>query len=284
MRNLEINSSDFPIQQQLDALCAVSKCLKEQDQEFFVIGATSRDLLSIAIGVDFSPRASQDLDITLAISSWNVFEELKERLVENGFTKDPERKQKFYYNRCQVDLVPFGGVSPDGEKIFWPPEESPEMTVRGFDSVLSDCLKVTVKDKGIDFNVPTMAGLFILKFDAWIDRGVENSKDVDDMMYILDSYFLPNSTEPRYTDVYDVVEDADPFVSAAYMLAVDAKELLTEEECAFYSSIIEGELAKEENSRLLQQSLGESHQNYETVKRAWAVFSSTIKHATDDEV
>ena len=148
----------------------------------------------------------------------------------------------------------------------------------------SECVTVSVKDKGIDFRVPTMAGLFIMKFDAWIDRGIESNKDVDDMMYILDSYFLPNSMDPRYADVYDVVEDADPFVSAAYMLAKDARELLSEEECSFYSEIIDGEMAKEEGSPLLKQSLIGSNQNYETVLRAWSQFSSTIKNATDVEV
>ena len=167
MKDLHIRSSQFELPQQYDTLKALCRCLRKGiNREFFVIGATARDLLSVAMKVNTSKRTTKDLDICIAVESWDCFMEIQQKLMEVGFDKDPVRKQRFYYGDFELDVVPFGGLSDDGEKIYWPPEASPEMTVRGFESVLRECVKVVVDDGGIDFLIPTIAGLFITKLDA----------------------------------------------------------------------------------------------------------------------
>lgn len=273
MKNLHIQSSQFELPQQFETLNALYSCFKDNiHRDFFVIGATARDMLSIALDVKTSTRTTRDLDISIAIESWDSFKEVQDKLIAAGFVKDGVRKQRFYYNDFELDVVPFGKLSDDGEKIFWPPEASPEMTVRGFESVLKECVTVLVDDADIAFKIPTTAGLFITKLDAWIDRGLEKDNDMDDMMYLVDNFYVPNCTSPEYTEVFEGVEDGDSFVSGAFMLAMDAASLLTPEEKAYYKEKIESELSKKEASLLLQRAMTSIHKDYDTVFRIWQVF------------
>lgn len=270
MKDLHIQSNQFELPQQFETLNKLCQCFK--DQEFFVIGATARDMLSIALGIDLSTRTTRDLDISIAVDSWDSFMKVQELLINSGFEKDSIRKQRFYYKYFELDVVPFGKLSEDGAKIFWPPEASPEMTVRGFESVLKECVNVKVDDADIEFKIPTTAGLFVTKLDAWIDRGLEKDNDMDDMMYLVDNFYLPNCTEPVYTEVFEAVEDSDMFISGAYMLAMDASLLLSDEEKAYYKDKIETELTKQEASLLIQKSMKSSKKDYDTVYRAWELF------------
>lgn len=277
MKDLHIRSSQFELPQQYDTLKALCRCLRNGiNREFFVIGATARDMLSVAMKVNTSKRTTKDLDICIAVESWDCFMEIQQKLMEVGFDKDPVRKQRFYYGDFELDVVPFGGLSDDGEKIYWPPEASPEMTVRGFESVLKECVKVVVDDGDIDFLIPTIAGLFITKLDAWIDRGLNKDNDIDDMMYLIDNFYLVNCTDDCYGEVFDAVEDADIFVSGAYMIAMDVARLLTDDEKRYYKAYLDGELAKQETSSLLQKSMDASGQEYKVVVRSWQMFSDRI--------
>jgi len=273
MKKLHIRSDQFELPLQFEALNALYRCFNDViKQEFFVIGATARDLLSIALEIDSSARTTRDLDISITVESWDTFIEIQEKLIAAGFEKDPIRKQRFYYQDFELDVVPFGKLSADGEKIFWPPEASPEMTIRGFESVLKECVTVYVDDADINFKIPNAAGLFITKLDAWIDRGIEKDNDIDDMMYLFDNYFIPNCTCSCYSEVFDAVDDADLFVSGAFMLAIDASLLLTTEEKTYYKDKIEEELNKQENSFLIQKSMKSSHKDYDTIVRSWKMF------------
>lgn len=92
------------------------------------------------------------------------------------------------------------------------------------------------------------------------------------MMYLVDNFYLPNCTEPVYTEVFEAVEDSDMFISGAYMLAMDASLLLSDEEKAYYKDKIETELTKQEASLLIQKSMKSSKKDYDTVYRAWELF------------
>ena len=95
MKDLHIHSNQFELPQQFETLNKLCQCFK--DQEFFVIGATARDMLSIALGIDLSTRTTRDLDISIAVESWDSFMKVQELLINSGFEKDSIRKQRFYY-------------------------------------------------------------------------------------------------------------------------------------------------------------------------------------------
>lgn len=192
-------------------------------------------------------------------------------------------KQRFYFGAekgadYELDVVPFGGVTAPGEKIYWPPEESPMMSVKGFASVLKDCVDVVV-DNAFSFKIPSAPAFFVLKFDAWLDRHLLNDKDAKDMSFILANYYLHEITSPAHLEVLDVLPDPfEPFVAGAYMIAKDIIPLLGKDVLHSYVSDIEDELARGEQSQLLTQSMGPEY-GYDIVRDAWTMIANVFKTA-----
>lgn len=267
----------------VDLLSVLSSCFNKAGNDFFVIGAASRDILRLYLEAEPSPRRTRDLDIAIAVDSWDDFYEISEMLIQNGFRKDSHMKQRFYFGAekgadYELDVVPFGGVTAPGEKIYWPPEESPMMSVKGFASVLKDCVDVVV-DNAFSFKIPSAPAFFVLKFDAWLDRHLLNDKDAKDMSFILANYYLHEITSPAHLEVLDVLPDPfEPFVAGAYMIAKDIIPLLGKDVLHSYVSDIEDELARDEQSQLLTQSMGPEY-GYDIVRDAWTVIANVFKTA-----
>ena len=262
-----------------DVLQAMARCFDERvHQPFIVIGATARDIISIIFKSDRPMRRTRDLDISVAVADWKSFNHIAQSLQECGFRKDDTIKQRFYYPiaglEYEVDVIPFGGVSPDEKHIYWPPDMDPMMTIRGFNAVLSHCIEIAVPDAGYSFQIPTAAGLFLLKLDAWVDRHYKTDKDAQDMRYLMDSYYLPQCTEPKYEAVFDVPEFT-VLKAGAYMLAIDICELLTEENLRFYYELVRDEVQKAEASQLLQMTMRSD--DYTDVEQAWGQMRDVLQ-------
>lgn len=250
-------------------------------REFYVIGATARDIIIRQLIGTTSGRRTKDLDIAIAIPDWSVFDEVKEGLVEDGFEKSPDMHQRFYYGEYELDIVPYG-VAKEDDNIYWPPEEEIAMSVKGFDEVLSEAITVNIDDE-FDIKIASLHGLFLLKFNAWLDRNIETSKDAEDMSFILSNYFIANLDRNVYMEVYDW-ENFDEYIVGGYWLARDLLLLLTKEQIVYYKDCIEKELEKDDESRLFNQIIEHGYGlTYETVKEAWQTIAGVFQKAIEDE-
>ncbi len=282
-RNYPISSSAFESTLQVETLRGLSSCFKAIGREFVVIGAASRDILRLYLEASVPARKTKDLDIAIAVETWSDFFVISEALQMRGFRKDPVIKQRFYYTGCkeaeyEVDVVPFGGVEKSDENIYWPPEESPRMSVKGFSSVLKDCMTVDV-DGEFEFRIPSVPAFFVTKFDAWMDRHLLNNKDARDMSYILDNYYIHEITEGHHLEVCDILGDSlDPYVAGAYMLAKDIAELLDRNEVESCYRDIRAELDLGERSRLLVDCVLDNA-DFDTVKKAWEIIAEVFREA-----
>lgn len=152
------------------------------------------------------------------------------------------------------------------------------MSVKGFDEVLSEAITVNI-DNEFDIKIASLHGLFILKFNAWMDRNIETSKDAEDMSFILSNYFIANVDRNVYPEVYDW-EKFDEYIVGGYWLARDLFSLLTKEQIAYYKECIEIELAKDDESRLFNQIIEHScGLTYETVKEAWQTIADVFSNS-----
>jgi predicted nucleotidyltransferase len=186
----------------------------------------------------------------------------------------------FNYDDYEIDVVPYGYVAKEDDNIYWPPEETIAMSVKGFDEVLSDAITVDIDDK-FSIKIASLHGLFLLKFNAWMDRHLVTNKDAEDMSFILSNYLMANLDREAYMEVYDW-ENFDEYVAGAYWLAHDLADLLTADQLEYYADKIEDELQKEERSYLLNQMLdSQSGLTYDQLHLAWEkiieVFRSTKK-------
>lgn len=247
-------------------------------REFYVIGATARDIILKQVVGSESKRRTMDLDIAIAIPNWETFAEVQDVLVADGFEKSRDFKQRFYYREYELDIVPYGNVAKDNDIIYWPPEEDIAMSVKGFDEVLSNSLTVSI-DNEFSIKIASLHGLFVLKLDAWVDRNLVTSKDAEDMSFILQNYFMANMDRGIHSEVYDW-EDFQEYVAGAYWIAFDIANLLKKEHLTYYIDTIKDELKKEEESRLINQIVENTRSlNYDTIRKAWQMIVDVLQEA-----
>lgn len=279
--DLKITSEKIANPLLVELLKKLTDSFNRMGREFYVIGATARDIIIRQLIGTTSGRKTKDLDIAIAIPDWSVFEEVKKSLIADGFTKSAHMHQRFYYGEYELDVVPYG-VAKEDDNIYWPPEEEIAMSVKGFDEVLSEAITVNI-DSEFDIKIASLHGLFLLKFNAWLDRNIKTSKDAEDMSFILSNYFMANLERNVYPEVYDW-EKFDEYIVGGYWLANDLLQLLNKEQITYYKDCIEKELEKDDESRLLNQIIENSYGlNYDTVKDAWQTIADVFQKAIDDE-
>ena len=266
----------------VELLRKLTDSFSKMDKEFYVIGATARDIIMQQLLDTESRRRTKDLDIAIAIPDWDTFEQVKQNLIDDGFKKSRHMHQRFFYGEYELDIVPYGVVAKEDGNIYWPPEEEIAMSVKGFDEVLSEAITVSIDDY-FKVKIASLHGLFLLKFNAWLDRNTKTSKDAEDMSFILSNYFMANLEREIHQEVYDW-ENFDDYIVGGYWLAYDIVALLNKEQLSYYKEIIEGELAKEEESRLINQMIENSYGlKYETVRDTWQAIVDVFQKAIEDE-
>lgn len=223
-----------------------------------MIGATARDIIIRALSNDAVRRKTLDLDIAIAVAGWDKYEEISKRLIEAGFEKSRYQFQRFFYGDYEVDVVPFGGLAKEDENVYWPPEETMAMSVKGFDEVLKNAVAIRI-DNEFDVKIASLHGLFILKLNAWIDRNLTTNKDAEDIWYIIDTYYFANENRNVHPEVYELV-NFNLDVGGAYWMAHDIAELISKEHLKFYYDVLCKEISYGKNSRLMIQIL-ETHRN-----------------------
>lgn len=231
---------------------------------FYVIGATARDIIMQAHD-EKSGRATQDLDIAVAVSDWKEYQKVENEILNiEGFTKDTKQKQRFIYKEIfLLDIIPFGDIMQEDDKIFWPPDESIAMSVLGFIEVAKATRQVVI-DENLTVEVASLAGIFLLKIVAWEERHIESSKDADDMGLILANYLSIN--ESRAVEEYFEIYEADDFsitTGGAKLLGKDISEILykntnTKDKIR---AILQREIDQQTESKLINQVL-ETNKSY----------------------
>ena len=86
--NYPISSNTFANPLLVALLRELASCFNDAQKEFFVIGAAARDILRLYLEAEPSPRRTRDLDIAIAVDSWDDFYKLSTLLQQHGFRKD----------------------------------------------------------------------------------------------------------------------------------------------------------------------------------------------------
>lgn len=266
----------------VELLRKLTDSFNKMGREFYVIGATARDIIMQQLLDTESRRRTKDLDIAIAIPDWDTFEQVKQKLIADGFEKSTDMQQRFFYGEYELDIVPYGVVAKEDDNIYWPPEEVVAMSVKGFDEVLSEAITVSIDDE-FKVKIASLHGLFLLKFNAWLDRNAKTSKDAEDMSFILSNYFMANLDREMHQEVYDW-ENFDEYIVGGYWLAHDLVALLDVNQLNYYKEVVKEELVKEGKSRLFNQMIESSYGlKYETVRDTWQAIVNVFQKAVENE-
>ena len=280
-----ICANDLPAGElQAEIMLQVANTFESINKKYFVIGATARDILAKMLKC-VPKRKTADLDITLAISTWDDFEVVMQALVIRGFRKDKKVQQRLYYGHgateFTLDVVPFGGVAIPDHVFSWPGEPDTRLSVVGFESALKHTYDIDM-DGRFTFVIPTAPALFMLKLVAWQDRCMRLVyKDAIDLDFLIRSYYLENSTRDEFISIYEKFPDADEYAWGAAMIATDLLQVASLEDLKSLKSILDNELALEEQSKLLQHCIPEKapDDEFDRIRRGWSNIQRIISEA-----
>jgi len=102
-----------PISRVVDAALYQGDGLRADD--VMIVGAWCRDILHHALGHTFATTATRDLDLALALSSWDAY-----RSLTVAFPRVGDTGIRFRIADVDVDLLPFGNIE-DPQGIVEPP-------------------------------------------------------------------------------------------------------------------------------------------------------------------
>ena len=160
---------------------------------FYLVGATARDVWMRGVHEVPPKRATSDIDFGIMIKDSYIFDELKNYLIEvEGFT--PYKENAFvliWKDKTQVDLIPFGELEQEGVATVKGTGFT-SMNVEGFMEVYEQASE-EIHTEDQHFRVCTLAGIVILKLIAWDDRPEMRGDDIDDIAEIIKNYFHFNS-------------------------------------------------------------------------------------------
>lgn len=247
---------------------------------FYVVGAMARDMVLGLIHGRKPSRKTNDLDVAIMVQDWNAYKKISTDLgADPNFTKCLNQKQRWYYKKAvTLDIVPFGEIAKADRHIYWPPDETPAMSVSGFPAMAVNALEI-ILDTETSLGVASLPGFFLLKLSAWKDRRYD--RDAQDIAGILDEY-LEINLERAARDHPDIFKQQEftVFGAGAYLIGKDichllATDLPLREETG---RILTDELDRMEESMLIRQIL-ESHRlkQYTEVRAALALLESALR-------
>lgn len=167
----------------LQRLCAVM-----DGRPMVLVGAFARDLIyTREFGIE-APKATFDIDISIGVASWDEYQRASDALIKLTFeNKIPAHPEKFTdLNGQEVDLLPFGRLSPDGKRIHWPGDGS-QWTISGIQEAYEEAWRF--HGDAYELRVAPPSALIYLKLFAVHDRPNDRkNKDSQDIHFLLKHY------------------------------------------------------------------------------------------------
>jgi predicted nucleotidyltransferase len=206
--NSDVDLSLVRVLRVLDPIARSSRC------EYFLAGATARDLILVNVHGLRPGRATRDIDFGIAVESWAQFELLKERLLATNEFSASRAQQRLTFADLNegmsipVDLIPFRGVASADGTIAWPLSRDIVINVAGFEEALTSSVLIEI-EADLTVHVASVAGLTLLKLAAWVDRGRESNKDAADLYRLLTSYADAGNADRVYEQELDLLESVD---------------------------------------------------------------------------
>ncbi len=217
--------------------------------DILVIGAMVRDLV-LVYGFDADvERVTLDLDFGINVARWDEFNALKKSLMEVGYAPDERiihrltREDKDGVPR-EIDIIPFGNIADQNNRISWPPRGDIVMNVHGFAEAFEHALEVQISEAP-DIIIPVVSpeGFALLKLVSWLDREVElRPKDATDFRHLIQNYRkIPEISDALYKKGYMEAQESNVLNASAMKLGEDVAAIASQESI----NLLENELFKQ---------------------------------------
>ncbi len=264
MSDILFNLSGKIDQQIVDALSAVKEHADLLGIQFFVVGAFARDIiLKYCYEID-TARITKDIDLGIKVDSWEQFKKLKDTLSASDKFSPGIKPERLYFNDVPIDIVPFGPISDERNRILWPPEQEILMSVVGFKEAYEYSITVLLRPAPeLKIKVPTLPGLAIMKIISWNEKYPVRKKDATDLLLIMQKYEKAVDLVRLYTAEQDILKEENFDIEHACirLLGRDILKIADPETLDEVRAILEEETVEQDKYRLIIDMLGNSLAN-----------------------
>jgi predicted nucleotidyltransferase len=211
----------------LDALRIFARILRQDGHRFVLIGASVPQLIfDIREGVfGTGSRETKDVDAVAEVSSWNDFNQLRERILQAGFRQGRVAHEFFFDDEVRIDLIPFGPALIEQGRLSWPGSGT-IMNSCGLAEALDCARDAKIADR-LTLPVVTIPGLVLTKIIAYLDRPEERARDLIDILYCFQHYETKPGASRRF-DLADVQANDKPLSyedAGAYLIGIEIAAL-----------------------------------------------------------
>ncbi len=241
----------------LEVLTLVAKITDTLKMDFFVIGATARDIIfNLIHGIEIQ-RGTNDIDFSVRVKSWDDFTKLTDALVENNFSPSKIIHKFTYKSIPSIDIIPFGEISIDSASIKWPDREAKEMSIIGFEECYQDSESVRIQtNPPLNIKIASTRGLVLMKLISWKDGFPSRSRDALDILYIIKNYIEAGNMVRLQSEHSDLVNERfDYELTGAILLGRDISAISNPQTLELLINILEEEIKNEGNSKLISDMM-----------------------------
>lgn len=224
MRNILFNISKKIDKAILKTLIDIKNLTDSLQIDFFLLGATVRDIILHYIYDIKIYRATNDIDLAIRVKSWDDYNRLTNHLDSIGLERDKRIVHRFYSNSLIIDFIPFGEIADANYNIAWQDNDKKEMSILGFDDVYFNTNEVIIQDNPfVSVKMASLESLTLLKILSWNDRSImDRIKDAKDLHLIITKYLLAGNEKTLFDKHLDIIESTTDYeITGARLLGRD---------------------------------------------------------------
>lgn len=206
--------------------------------DIMVIGAHARDIVHSGLGLGGPPRRTDDVDLALALSSWDDY-----RPIPRIYQRLGDSDIRFRIAGVPVDVMPFGPQLERPPGVVTPPPRKEGWTVAGFQDVHRSAQHVLLGSGRSTVRVPSPAGYTALKMRSWADRTAQHdTKDAQDLA--VSCYWYTESSTVQ-NELYETAPGQELLITHAWDQDLAAVALLSAHVAEILSLPIKTDLASD---------------------------------------
>lgn len=228
----------------LEILLKIKEITDNLKIEYFIVGATVRDIILNYIYDIIIYRATNDVDFAVRVKSWDEYRLLTEEIEKAGFEKDDRIIHRYRYQGKIIDFIPFGEVATEDSIIVWPDKDEKVMSVLGFDDAFINTEDLIIQaEPEIIIKMATTECLVMLKLFSWNERSsTERIRDAKDLYLIITNYLKAGNEQRLFDEHQDLFEKSEDYdLSGARLLGRDIKKSVSERVLKSLLGILEGD-------------------------------------------
>ncbi|MDP4172759.1 MAG: nucleotidyl transferase AbiEii/AbiGii toxin family protein [Bacteroidota bacterium] len=241
----------------LEVIKLINNTAIQLNIDFLLIGATARDIiLEKEYGIR-AGRATNDIDFSVRVGSWDDYRKLINELLNAGFKRSDVLHRFSYKDIPSIDVIPFGKISVNDVTIKWPDIAAKEMTVLGFNEAMANSeIMIISHSPEVSVRIASLPSLVMLKFISWKDAFPARERDASDILFIVQNYINAGNMDTLINDNAELMEvEFDFDILGSRLLGRHIAKIINEHKKNFLTALLEEETNETGKLRFIEDMI-----------------------------